>query len=125
MRRNGGAMRRIIIAGLLAGTALYEPDAFAGETQHTPVAVVDGTTTRLFVRGMDGQLYEGSLTSEVFSGWSTIPGGGATPSQPGVLLDSAGKLRLYVQGLDNRPWVNIKTNGSWAGERRAEWWETQ
>lgn len=108
-------MRRLAMVGLLVGMVGFYADAVAGETQHTPVAVMEGNTAHIFVRGVDGQLYEGSLTGGGFSGWSAVPGGGATPSQPGAVLDSSGKLRLYVRGLDNGLWKNVRSGGTWSG----------
>lgn len=61
-----------------------------------------------------GQL-TGTGGTGTWSGWSAVPGGGQTGSQPAAVVDSTGTLHLYIQGVDNGLWVKQKTGGSWSG----------
>lgn len=47
--------------------------------------------------------------------YTEVPGGGLTASQPAAVVDSSGNRRLYVQGLDSRVYVNVRTGGTWSG----------
>jgi hypothetical protein len=115
-----GSSVRLVVRGLDDGiwTALADNPqwtSLGGKTNHSPAAVMEGSTLHLFVRGTDGALYLNSRSGGSFSGWSAVPGGGKSSSQPAVLLDGSSVLRLYVQGADNGLWVNTKSGSTWSG----------
>lgn len=61
---------------------------------------------RLFVRGTDNKIYINVFDGSSWTGWSEVPGGGATPDAPGVVKYKKKALRLFVRGTDNRIYVN-------------------
>lgn len=50
------------------------------------------------------------------SGWSLVSPAKSTPSQPAIVFDSAGRLRVYIRAYEqNRIFRNILQGGSWTG----------
>jgi hypothetical protein len=49
-----------------------------------------------------------------WTGWSQVPGNGATPSGPAT-TQYKGKDYLFVRGTDDRIYVNIFNGSSWTG----------
>ena len=50
-----------------------------------------------------------------WTGWSQVPGGGATPDAPGATTYQ-GRLYVFVRGSDNKIYLNRLTGlGSWTG----------
>jgi YD repeat-containing protein len=86
-----GSSVRLVVRGLDNGiwTALAENPqwtALGGRTNHSPTAVMEGSTLHVFVRGTDGGLYLNSRSGGSFSGWSAVPGGGKSSSQPAAIV---------------------------------------
>jgi hypothetical protein len=57
------------------------------------------------VRGTDDKIYINRRLDGGWSGWSVVPGGGATLSAPTATARD-GKLRVFVRGTDNKIYVN-------------------
>jgi hypothetical protein len=55
-----------------------------------------------------------TLVTTAWSGWSEVPGGGATPSGPAAAT-YLGSEYLFVRGIDSRIYVNRLTGSSWTG----------
>ncbi len=78
------------------------------QTGSTPATVSANTTSSVTI------LLTSITTTGSWSGWSAVPGGGQTGSQPAAVIDSTGVLRLYIQGIDNGLWVKQKSGGLWS-----------
>lgn len=78
-----------------------------GRTERSPTALLHAGSPVIFVRGLDGRLYE-TLRDQtgVWSQWAEVPGHGLSSGQPAAVVDSTGTLHLYLQGIDNALWTN-------------------
>jgi hypothetical protein len=80
--------------------------ALGGAATSGPAAVAYGDSILVFVRGLDGGIYQNTLDGhDVWSGWVGIPGGWAA-SGPAVTVrrGASGIIDLAVRGGDNAIW---------------------
>jgi hypothetical protein len=82
-----------------------------GLTPSEPAAVIHNGVLKLFVRGLDGQIWENDFMGSPSTpnigwlGWNPVPGGGLTPSGPAAVVHN-GTLKLFVRGFDDGIWEN-------------------
>src|SRR6516165_6579293 len=116
----------IFLLGMFCNT---EPNALAkqltcqevagrGLTPSKPTAVSylqDGVySLDVFIRGGDNHIYWNQATHTGFSGWSQVPGDGATDSEPAAVYFN-NLLRLFVRGTDYHIYENDYNGTSWSG----------
>ena len=90
----------------------------AGMTPSGP-AVVTGVQSgfsilNAYVRGPNDHIYENALKHSGFAGWSEVPGGGQTRSEPAAVVDR-GIVKLFVRGPDSRIYENDFNGTTWSG----------
>jgi len=78
-----------------------------------PSAVTDGTTTYVAVRTNDDSVWlDTSGATGQWSGWTSV---GGTVSDSPTLLETEGRVYLFVRASDYTVWENNLTSGSWSG----------
>jgi len=66
------------------------------------------------VQGINNRIYLNRFNGVSWSGWSEVPGGGLTPSEPeAVVFKNA--LYLFVRGTNSRIYLNRFNGVSWSG----------
>ncbi len=103
---------------LPAGAPLDETyDLFGRFTTGAPsvIGASDGNEY-IFITGEDRRLYYRTRVSGTLGPWQEVPGGGLSPSGPGV-AEYRGALYLYVRGTDNQLYYTTLTlsTGAWLG----------
>jgi hypothetical protein len=68
----------------------------------------------VYVRGQDDRIYENAFTHSGFPGWSEVPGGGLTRSEPAAFVNG-GIVKLFVRGTDSRIYENDFSGTTWSG----------
>ena len=78
-----------------------------------PSAVTDGTTTYVAIRTNDDSIWlDTSAAAGQWSGWTSL---GGTVSDSPTLLETLGRVYLFVRASDYTLWENNLTSGSWSG----------
>ncbi|HTI19869.1 MAG TPA: hypothetical protein VL652_02690, partial [Kutzneria sp.] len=78
-----------------------------------PSAVTDGTTTYVAIRTNDDSIWlDTSGAAGTWSGWTGL---GGTVSNSPTLLETEGRVYLFVRASDYTVWENNLTSGSWSG----------
>jgi hypothetical protein len=89
----------------------------SGSTPSGPAAVTGvqsgSSILNVFVRGQNDHIFENAFTHSGFSGWSEVPGGGLTRSEPAAVV-SGGIVKVFVRGLDSRIYENDFNGTGWA-----------
>jgi hypothetical protein len=115
-----GGQTSALVVGLDRGLWLRPIDGGAASWQslgggvlYGPAGVVAGTTSYVFVTGLDGTLFYRANSGGGWGPWTTL--GGYLTASPAAASLGSGHVRVFGRGLDGQLWSRELSGGSWSG----------